>query len=147
MDTSGVVERLRRLKAEVENLQPYTQLSLEDYLADKERQAAIERHLQLASQVCIDTGNYLVAFYGLQTPEKPENIFIVLSRANLIPEDLGKNMAGMVRFRNILVHGYLAIDPVKVQSVLANEMHTFLEFAIAIEELIERDQKANGEEE
>ena len=78
MDTSSVVERLRKLKEYVEDLQPYVRLSLVEYLADKDRQYAVERLLQLASQVCLDVGNYLVAYFGLQTPETPENIFAIL---------------------------------------------------------------------
>ena len=50
MDTSGVVERLRRLKLEVEGLRDYGPLSLDEYLADTDRQLAIERRLQLACQ-------------------------------------------------------------------------------------------------
>ncbi|HLB47643.1 MAG TPA: DUF86 domain-containing protein [Anaerolineales bacterium] len=145
MDTSSVVERLRRLKDEVEGLQPYTRLSLEEYITDKVRQLAIERRLQLAAQVCIDIGNYLVAYYGLQTPEIPESIFVILGRENLIPQALGLEMVGIVRFRNILVHGYLEVDPAKVHAVLTNGLSTFLEFAQAIEELLERDEKENGE--
>ena len=145
MDTSSVVERLRKLKEYVEELQPYVHLSLVEYLADKDRQYAAERLLQLASQVCIDVGNYLVAYFGLQTPETPENIFAILGREDLIPEPLAQKMVGMVRFRNILVHGYLVIDPVKVQAVLANDLDVFLSFAHSIYELLEREQKAKDE--
>lgn len=70
-----------------------------------------------------------------------------LKRENLIPKPLTEKMVGMVRFRNILVHGYLVVDPVKVQSVLANDLDLFLDFAQAIQDLLERDEKANGEEE
>ena len=51
----------------------------------------------------------------------------------------------MVRFRNILVHGYLVIDPVKVQAVLANDLDVFLSFAQSIYDLLEREQKAKDE--
>ncbi len=145
MDTSSVVERLRRLKDEIEGLRPYSQLSREEYLEDKERQRAIERGLQLAAQVCIDIGNYLVAYYGVRTPEKPENIFVLLAREHLIPQPLGLKMVGLVRFRNVLVHAYLEVDPVKVHAVLTNGLDIFLEFAQAIENLLERDAKENGE--
>lgn len=147
MDTSSVVERLRRLKEEVEGLRPHVHISLEEYLADQDRQYSIQHRLQLACQVCIDIGNYLVAYYGLQTPEKPENIFSILGRENLVPKPLADRMVSMVRFRNILVHGYLVIDPVKVQGILANDLSLFLDFAQSIQDLIERDEKANGKEE
>jgi uncharacterized protein YutE (UPF0331/DUF86 family) len=146
MDTSSVVERLRKLKEYVEELQRFVHLSLAEYLADKDRQIVVERLMQLAAQVCIDLGNYLVAYYGLQTPDKPENIFVVLGRANLIPEPLAQRMVSLVRFRNVLVHGYLVIDPVKVQAALANDTDLFLTFAQAIYELLERERKADGEE-
>ncbi len=146
MDTSSVVERLRKLKEYVEELQPYVRLSLAEYLANKERQRAIERSLQLAAQVCIDIGNYLVAYYGLQTPDRPENIFAILGREKLITEPLAERMIGLVRFRNILVHGYLVVDPVKVQMALAQDTDLFLEFAQEIEELLARDQATDGEE-
>lgn len=146
MDTTSVVERLRRLKDEVEGLQPYVNLSLDDYLADEQRQLAVERRLQVAAQVCIDIGNYLIAYYGLRTPDKPEDIFAILGRETLIPESLVQRLVGMVRFRNILVHGYLDIDPAKVHAVLSADLGVLLDFAQAIEELLDRDEKENGQE-
>jgi len=146
MDTSSVVERLRKLKEYVEDLQPFAHLSLAEYLSDDERQLAVERLLQLAAQVCLDVGNYLVAYYGLRTPEKLENIFVILGREKLIPELLAQKMVGVVRFRNILVHGYLEVNPEKVHSALVNDVDVFLDFAQAIYDLLDREQRSDGSE-
>jgi uncharacterized protein YutE (UPF0331/DUF86 family) len=76
----------------------------------------------------MDIANYLIAQLGLAAPDEQENIFVVLGREGIIPTELARHMAGMVRFRNILVHDYLEIDSSLVYSNLAAELEDFDQF-------------------
>ena len=111
MDTQKLRVRLRKLDETVNDLRHLPPLTLTEYLNNKLQQAAVERLLQVAAQICLDLGASLVAEFGLTAPDELPNIFLTLSRANFIPEELGRRMAGLTRFRNILVHDYLVIDP------------------------------------
>lgn len=98
---------------------------LDEYLDDDNIQAIVERRLQLAIQVCMDIGNYLIGQLGLTAPDEPENVFAVLGREGVISRELARRMVGMVRFRNILVHGYLDIDSQIVYYNLTDELGDF----------------------
>jgi len=110
-------------------LRQLAKIPLDEYLADDNIQAIVERRLQLAIQVCIDVANYLIAHLGLRAPDELENVFVVLGRETLISSDLADRMVGMVRFRNILVHNYLAIDQKLVHLHLTRRLDDFEQFA------------------
>lgn len=104
-------------------------VSLDEYLDDDNIQAIVERRLQLAIQVCMDIGNYLIGQLGISVPDEQENVFLALGREGILSADLAKRMVGMVRFRNILVHDYLEIDSHIVYRNLAEDLGDFDQFA------------------
>ena len=77
----------------------------------------------------MDVANYLIGQLGLAAPDAPENVFALLGREGVIDAGLAQRMAGMVRFRNILVHDYIEIDPGAVYQNLTAELDDFDQFA------------------
>lgn len=140
MDTERLRARLRKLHDVVHDLRDFPALTLAEYLADSMQQAAVERQLQVAAQICIDIGASLVAELGLTAPDELPNIFVTLGRAGIIPEELAQRMAGLTRFRNILVHNYLVIDPGIVYDRWTNGLADFDAFAEALVHFIERQE-------
>lgn len=121
--------KARQLSAKLKTTGKNLTVSLNEYLADDNIQAIVERRLQLAIQVCIDVANYLIAHLGLRAPEELENVFAVLGREGLISPELAERMVGMVRFRNILVHDYLDINQKLVYAHLTERLDDFEQFA------------------
>ncbi len=113
----------------MQHLQTLQQVSIDEYVDDDNIQAIVERRLQLSIQVCMDIAGYLIAQLGLRSPAEPEIVFAVLGQESILPRELAKRMAGMVRFRNILVHDYLEIDSYIVHTSLAGELDDFAQFA------------------
>ena len=140
MDTGKLRVRLRRLEDTVNDLRHLPPLTLTEYLSKKDRQAIVERWLQIAAQVCLDAGASVVAEYGLSAPDELPNIFVTLAEAGLIPEELGRRMVGLTRFRNILVHDYLTIDPRIVFERSTEGLVDFDDFGKAIVALIEKHE-------
>lgn len=145
MDTRDVYARLQRLDEELNYLRskhgqaPTPQA----YVANKDLQYIVERALQIAAQICLDIANYFVAYYGLN-PDRLESIYTVLAREGLLESDLANWLSASVRFRNILVHRYLVIDPVRVHEVWQKELDRFEQFGKTVAEWTE---KAQAEEE
>jgi uncharacterized protein YutE (UPF0331/DUF86 family) len=128
MDTTAIAMRLKKLDDYLRALRQMQAVSLDEYLDDDNIQTIVERKLQLAIQVCMDIGSYLIGQLGLTAPDEPENVFAVLGREAVISRDLARRMVGMVRFRNILVHDYLEIDSQIVYRNLAQELGDFEQF-------------------
>lgn len=125
---------MQRLDGYLKSLRQLQRISLEEYLADENIQAIVERRLQLAIQICLDIANYLIAHLRLAAPEELPNVFDILGREGIIPADLAHRMVGMVRFRNILVHNYLEIDAHRVYRHLSEDLDDFDRFARVIVE-------------
>jgi len=121
--------RLKKLDGYLRSLRQMQAVPLDEYLDDDNLQAIVERRLQLAIQVCMDIGSYLIAQLGLTAPDEPENVFAVLGRERVISRELAQRMIGMVRFRNILVHDYVEIDSNIVYHNLTKELDDFDQFS------------------
>jgi len=129
VDTMVIATRLRKLNDYLRSLRQMQAVSMDEYLDDDNIQTIVERKLQLAIQVCMDIGSYLIGQLGLTAPDEPENVFVALGREGIINRDLARRMVGMVRFRNILVHDYLEIDSHIVYHNLAGELDDFDQFS------------------
>lgn len=138
MDTRVIEARLRKLDAYVGKLKTYRNVAIDEYLRDEDMQAIVERRLQLAIQVCIDIGNYIIAHQRLEIPNEEENIFVVVGHHHIIPGDLAERVKGMVCFRNILIYDYLEIDQTIVYRILTGSLQDFDEFARAIVTWLDR---------
>lgn len=129
MDTTVIVTRFRKLDGYLRSLRQMQDVPLAEFLDDDNIQTIVERKLQLAIQVCMDVANYLIGQLGLAAPDAPENVFQALGREGIIDRTLASHLAGMVRFRNILVHDYLEINAQIVYRLLAEDLKDFDEFA------------------
>src|SRR5574341_800928 len=146
MDTQKLRVRLRRLNDTVKDLRELPRQTLAEYLRDKQRQAVVERWLQISAQICIDTGASLIAELGLKAPDELPNIFTALGDAGIIPKELGSRMVGITRFRNILVHEYLIVDPVIVYERWTNGLADFDDFGRAVIAFIEEQESGESKD-
>ncbi|MEO0115278.1 MAG: HepT-like ribonuclease domain-containing protein [candidate division WOR-3 bacterium] len=84
LDKEIIYRRLNRLDRILSTLEKNASVNREDYLKNEDLQAAVERRLQLATQICIDIANYLLARKRLELPDEEENLFLRLAKAEII---------------------------------------------------------------
>jgi uncharacterized protein YutE (UPF0331/DUF86 family) len=106
----------------------FRQVDAESYKADWKMQRIVERTLHLAIETCMDLADHLVADRRLRVPETGSATFEILAEAGVIPADLGRNLARMVGFRNILVHDYARIDQAMVLNALRTDIDDVARF-------------------
>ncbi|HWB70833.1 MAG TPA: HepT-like ribonuclease domain-containing protein [Egibacteraceae bacterium] len=73
--------------------------------------SAGERHLQLANQSAIDIAMHVLAEDSAETPEDYGAAFTLLARHGVLDDNLANRLSLAAGLRNILVHGYLDVDP------------------------------------
>jgi len=139
LDKKVIEARLRRLDRSVTKLKRFAKINRADYLANEDYHDLVERNFQVAIQTCIDIANYIIAQENLPVPDEEANIFRTLTKAKILPSNLGEGIKGMVGFRNILVHEYLGIDHSLVYDLLQNRLSDFNNFAKAIVAFLEKD--------
>jgi uncharacterized protein YutE (UPF0331/DUF86 family) len=91
-----------------------------------------EHTLQIAIQAALDTASHIVSDERLGEPRTNRELFDLLVAAGWLDRPLGECLRRMVGFRNILVHGYTAVDPAVVRDVLTHHLADLLAFVAAI---------------
>lgn len=112
MPVDAVVIRrlLRAIERSLRVLRSLRTRGRQAFESDEVVQDRVDRHAQLLAQACADVALHFLAASGAAAPETYAEALLALGTANVIPGTLAAKLAGAVRLRNILVHGYLDID-------------------------------------
>jgi uncharacterized protein YutE (UPF0331/DUF86 family)/predicted nucleotidyltransferase len=94
--------------------------------------------LQTAVQAALDAAAHIVSDEHLGEPKTNRDLFDLLLKNGWLPERLDEPLRRMVGFRNILVHGYQAVDLSIVEEVVLHHLDDLLEFAQAVRERLAR---------
>lgn len=124
--------RLLKLEEVIGHLQELRRLPAEELESDFRNAWSLERGLQLGAEVLFDVGNHILsAHYGTAAADY-EDILTKLGRSGVIGTDLAARLRGLGGFRNILVHGYLELDPERVREQLQRAPEDFSAFSQAV---------------
>jgi uncharacterized protein YutE (UPF0331/DUF86 family) len=101
----------------------------QDLASDFMRQDAVLLNLQRACEAAIDAAMHLVRIRRLGIPTDSRQAFTLLTNASVISAELGRHLAGMVGFRNVLVHNYRELDINVMRSILDHRLEDLSSFA------------------
>ncbi len=136
IDPSVVRRRLRKLDELLQRLRQLAETSRSEFLADPVKQAAAERLLQVAVQVVLDLGAYVLSERGVVDWEEYREVPVRLEEESVLDQELAEKLSEAAGQRNILVHLYLDVDPEEVFRTLRRDLDAFSEFADRIERLL-----------
>jgi uncharacterized protein YutE (UPF0331/DUF86 family) len=108
----------------------------ETFVSDEVVQDRAARNAQLLAQGCADIALHIIAASGASAPETYAEALTALGAAGVITTSLAEGLAGAVRLRNILVHGYLDLDHGRLFDELG-WIEGAAEFAVVIERWLE----------
>jgi len=117
-------ERLAKLEEVVSRLREVAAVTREVFFRDYRHQWLAERGLELAAQSVLDIGNHILAGEFGESATEYEGIVKGLGSRGVVSPALAKQLEGLGGFRNILVHGYLGIDPEKVYAAYSAARET-----------------------
>jgi uncharacterized protein YutE (UPF0331/DUF86 family) len=99
---------------------------------DIREQRFVQHTLQLAIQSALDVASHIVSDERLGEPRTNRELFDLLESAGWIPAELARTLRSMAGFRNVLVHGYDAVDLGVVEDVIRNRLDDLLAFVARI---------------
>lgn len=132
VDRNLVLRKLTELETYFRQIQEFSSISAEGYLADWKAQRIIERTLQMMIEICVDIANHIIADGTMRTPMNYADTFRVLSENNIIGPELLGPLESMAKFRNVIVHQYEVVDAEIVVAVLRRHLEDFLKFRDAV---------------
>ncbi len=130
IDADLVAKKLAMIETYVRELD---ELARPDALrTDVREERFVEHTLQIAIQAALDVASHIVSDRRLGEPRTNRELFSLLVRGGVLPEDLAERLGAMAGFRNVLVHGYGDLDLAVVEDVVENRTGDLLEFVQAV---------------
>ena len=125
-DTDLVWKKLALVETCVQELR--TIARPEEIHHDVREERFVEHTLQIAIQSIIDVAAHIVSDGRLGEPKTNRELFSLLERYRWISSDLARPLGEMAGFRNLLVHGYDAVDLDIVEDIVRNHLGDLLQF-------------------
>lgn len=109
-DRAFLQRSLETLRHNLSLLEEYARLTRAEYLRDERSRLATERLLQLSAECMLDVLEHLLTCRHAEPCNSYEDVIDKARSLHLVSSTLGQSLAGLGRFRNVLVHAYLALD-------------------------------------
>ena len=111
-------ERLLEIEANARLLAELRTTPVEAFVREPRIYKLAERCFQVAIECMIDTADHLIAQHGWPRPESGRDALLTLGAQGVLPVSFAERIAPMAGLRNLLVHGYLALDRRQLHSHL-----------------------------
>jgi uncharacterized protein YutE (UPF0331/DUF86 family) len=125
----AVIERLKELDQILQELSKYEDVTWVQFHTDLSQRWIVERGLIAAASVIFDVADHILAGHFGTYSDTYEQSLEMLRDQRVISKELHQQIKGLGGFRNILVHGYLKIDPRQVFDNLGKGLAVFPHFA------------------
>lgn len=113
------------------------ELTHDEFVRDWIIRTSAERNFQVAIQAALDIGSIVLAASRAQAPGEYREIFPALADIGVLPQELGRRLADMASFRNVLVHMYADVDPERLFEYLHGDLDDFTTFASYVGQYLE----------
>ena len=124
----SIQQRLAELDTILSELNKYQHLSSEKIQGDLSQRWIIERGLIAATSLILDIADHILGSHFGVYADSYEQSLIGLRERAVISEQLYNGIKGMGGFRNVLVHGYLHIQPLIVLENYHKALNVFPQF-------------------
>ncbi len=113
LDVEGVGKKLTGMARRIMLLNQYRDMTFDEYLEDDERQAVVERYLEVIIQAAIDINRMLIkSSRSIDNKEvSNKDAFTLVGQLGIITPELAIALIPSAGFRNILAHAYDDIMP------------------------------------
>ena len=124
-------------------LKELQRLTYDEFSVDHILNASAERHFQVAIQAALDIGSILLAEVSPTAPASYTDVFLQLAEVGVLPPGFAQKIAGMAKFRNVLVHLYLEVDLHKVYYYLQHDLEDFERYMHYVSEYLAGLEKSS----
>jgi uncharacterized protein YutE (UPF0331/DUF86 family) len=106
---------------------------------DVKERRFVEHTLQVCIQAAQDVASHVVSDQRLGEPSVNTALFSLLAQASWLSEETARFLRAAVGFRNVLVHGYIAVDPEVLRDVLENHLGDIAQFVAEVRARLRTD--------
>jgi uncharacterized protein YutE (UPF0331/DUF86 family) len=140
----AILARLKELDQVLTELDQYRDLTWDEFMKSLSQRWIVERGLMVAAAMIFDVADHIASGHFGQYAESYEQSLEMLRDLEVLPEELYAQMQGLGGFRNILMHGYLQIDPRHVYENLDKGLRVFPQYGQVVLAWLDAQERANG---
>ena len=118
LNIDKIYSKFRDIRESIDRLTAFKDISLEEFLNDRDKQDIASFRLIVATEAAIDMCLHIAAKVFKKVPEEYAGCFKLLCDHGLIDLDLSIRLGRMARFRNLLVHQYWKIDYSRMYKII-----------------------------
>jgi len=135
-DPALVRKKLAQIETYVSELRRLARLG--ELGRDIREERFVEHTLQLAIQAALDVALHIVSDDRLGEPSTNRELFDLLARAGYITAEQAAPLRDMAGFRNVLVHGYDAVNLDVVRDIVEHHLDDLIRFVETIRAAVDR---------
>ncbi|MBI5049282.1 MAG: DUF86 domain-containing protein [Nitrospirae bacterium] len=136
IDKYLVEKKLRRIEDFLRELKEVKIEDFEGFKGNTIVKRFVERNIELAIEQMVDICKHFITGLDLREPETYAECFSILSENMVVPKEAGETFKSMVRFRNILIHGYDNVDDSVTYGIYKKHLQDFRNFINVIREFL-----------
>ena len=144
VDTTPIEARLQQIRSSLSLLREIQAVEYEDFVLSAAATNIAEPQFQIAIQASLDIGQKIIANLNAPLPQDYADVFAMLGKIGVLPQDFARRLVPMARFRNILVHRYLEVDLNKVHEYLQHNLGDFETFVAYITQFMQEQEAEEG---
>jgi len=118
IDTALVTRKMVLIATDVEALDAYRAMDLDDYLEDPIAELVVERYVERTVGRMVDINYHLLTALGEPPPRDYFTSFTALSKVGVLPGPFAREIAPAAGLRNRIVHEYDEVEPSRVHEAL-----------------------------
>ncbi len=115
-------EKIEEIEKFLEELESVLPNSFSEYEKDFKTKAICERYFEKIVEAAIDLAFLILKEKNLRIPREDTEVFIILSNAGIISEELAGKLKDAKGMRNIIAHEYGRLDDELVFEALTTEL-------------------------
>lgn len=145
LNTKRLLELLRFIESCLNELRPFSKMTIDEFLSDRKNPPFVESFLRRALEAVFDIGRHILAkTYGFKEIEY-KVIAKELAEKGIITKDLSDILYVMAGYRNRMVHFYREITSEELYQIAVNNLSDFENFNREIVAFIRAYEEKKGQ--
>ena len=128
VDKDLILAKAGAIKRHCKRISDKSNVDVEIFKSDLDRQESLLFNLQMAIQNCIDIAAHIVSEEGYGVPGSSSEMFYMLEENGLLEPALTEKMVKSVGLRNLIVHEYGKIDLDQIYQISQKEISDLKDF-------------------
>ncbi|PIZ26026.1 MAG: hypothetical protein COY47_02745 [Chloroflexi bacterium CG_4_10_14_0_8_um_filter_57_5] len=132
-----VCQKLIELAQYLDELEPLSAVSFEEYRADYVQRHAIEKLIELIVETASDINRHILETSGAAPPTTYFSTYDEIGAADILPKALTMRLASTTGLRNRLVHGYEKVEHQIVHRSLKPLIRDYRQYLVKLNDYVQ----------